>query len=127
MTGQEPARFVFRLFWSSAFVALSSSILLTGCAETLPERVGLVPGAEDVEVIGDQPNRDIYEPIGGVTARVMSTEVSAAVREAKNELRNQAAKKGATFVSIDEVTSRASWDLRNKTVVSITGTAYRLK
>ncbi len=127
MTGQEPARFVRRLFWSLAFVASSSSFLLTGCVETLPEQVALVPGADDVEVIADQPNSDIYEPIGGVTARVMATEVSSAVREAKNELRNQAAKKGATFVSVDDVSSRASWDLRNKTVVSMTGTAYKVK
>lgn len=102
--------------------------LATGaCAENLPNAIALAPGADQVEVVSDPPNPDIYEPVGGVNARVATTEVDVAVREAKNELRNQAAKKGATFVSIDEVNSRPSWDLRGRTVVSMTGTAYRQK
>jgi uncharacterized protein YbjQ (UPF0145 family) len=75
--------------------------------------------------VSDPPNLEVYEPVGGVGTRVVATEVSEAVRQAKNELRNQAAKKGATFVSIEEMTSRASWDLRGHTVVSMTGTAFR--
>lgn len=106
---------------------LFAVVLTSGCAENLPSEVPLAPGADQVEVVSDPPNAEIYEPVGGVTARVASTEVSTAVREAKNELRNQAAQKGATFVSIDEIGSRPSWDLRGRTVVTMSGTAYRQK
>ena len=120
-------RFAFhmsRFFEVTTIVAVLS---LSGCAETFPEIVALAPGADNVEVVSDPPNPDVYEPVGGVNARVAGTEVSTAVREAKNELRNQAAQKGATFVSIDDITSRASWDLRGRTIVSMSGTAYRAK
>jgi hypothetical protein len=113
-----------RSFVSYFVIAISTT---TGCAENLPSEVPLAPGADAVEVVSDPPNADIYEACGGVTARVAATEVSAAVREAKNELRNQAAAKKATFVSIDETASRPSWDLRGRTVVTMTGTAYRQK
>jgi hypothetical protein len=99
----------------------------SGCVENLPERIALAPGAEGVEIVSDPPNPEVYEPVGGVSARVAATEVGEAVRYATYELRNQAAKKGASFVSIDEVTSRASWDLRGRTVVSMVGTAFRQK
>ena len=98
---------------------------VVGCIETVPQQVALAPEADHVEVVTDSPNLEVYEPAGGVTARVVTTEVSEAVRRAKNELRNQAAKKGATFVSIEEVSSRATWDLRCRTVVTMTGTAFR--
>lgn len=115
----------------SAPAASLALLLLSGglaaCAENLPSEVALAAGAEQVEVVSDPPNSDIYEPVGGVSARIAATEVSAAVREAKNELRNQAAQKGASFVSIDETSSRPSWDLRGRTVVSMTGTAYKQK
>jgi len=108
--------------------ALVIGLLLTaGCAETFPDVVPLAPGADDVEVISDPPNEEVYEAVGGVSARVSGIETTIAVREAKNALRNQAAKRGATFVSIDEVSSRPSFDLRGKTIVSISGTAYRAK
>ena len=106
------------------FVTLAT---LGGCAESFPGEVALAPGADHVEVVSDPPNTDVYEPVGGVSTRVAGSEVSTAVREAKNALRNQAAEKGATFVSIDEISSRASWDLRGRTIVSMTGTAYRAK
>jgi carbon monoxide dehydrogenase subunit G len=98
-----------------------------GCVENLPDVITLTPGASNVEVISDTPNSDVYVAVGQVSARVGGVEVSTAVREAKNELRNQAAARGATFVSIDEISSRASWDLRGRTVVSMTGTAYKQK
>jgi hypothetical protein len=98
-----------------------------GCSETFPDIVPLVPGADNVEVVSDPPNADAYEPVGAVSATVAGTEVSTAVREAKNELRNQASQRGASFVSIDEISSRASWDLRGRTIVSMTGTAFRAR
>jgi len=108
-------------------LALLAVLTCAACAETFPDVVPLAPGADDVEVISDPPNEEVYEAVGGVSARVSGTETSTAVREAKNALRNQAARRGATFVSIDDISSRPSFDLRSKTVVSISGTAYRAK
>lgn len=109
--------------------AIVAGLLLSiaGCAERFPDIVPLAPGADDVEVVSDPPNEDVYEAVGGVSARVSGIETTTAVREAKNALRNQAAKRGASFVSIDDVSSRPSFDLRGKTIVSISGTAYRAK
>jgi|GEM_PF-2269775 len=100
---------------------------LPGCAETLPDKVVLKPDAANVEIIADPPNAEIYEPAGEVNAQIIGREVQEAFRQAFNELRNQAAAKGATFVAVDDVTSRAAWDFSGRTIVSVVGTAYRTK
>lgn len=99
----------------------------SACETTLPEKVSLVPGASDVEVVSDPPNPETYEPAGEVSAQVVSHEVGDGLRQAANELRNEAARRGATFVSIDEVVSRAAWDFSGRVVVTISGTAYKPK
>lgn len=93
----------------------------------MPEKVALVPGASNVEVVSDPPNPELYEAAGEVSAAVVAREVGDGLRQAANELRNQASKKNATFVSIDDVTSRATWDFSGRVVVTITGTAYKVK
>ena len=111
--------------------ARSLSVILvlacTGCETTLPEKVALVPNASMVEVVSDPPNPQSYEAVGEVYAEVIAREVGDGLRQAANELRNQAAKKGASFVSIEEVSSRAAWDFSGRVVVTIVGTAYTPK
>ncbi len=108
-------------------LALLLLALCSGCESTLPEKVALVPGANNVEVVSDPPNPETYEPVGEVSAQVLGREVGDSLRQAANELRNQGAKKGATFVSIDEVSSRPAWDFSGRVVVTIAGTAYKPK
>jgi hypothetical protein len=108
------ASFVALLFFCAACAA---------CESTIPEKVALVPGANTVEVVSDPPNPELYDGAGEVSAQVVAREV----RQAANDLRNQAAKKGATFVSIDDVSSRATWDFSGRVVVTIVGTAYKVK
>jgi hypothetical protein len=98
-----------------------------GCVDTFPDKVALAPNAANVEVVSDPPNPDVYEPVGEVSAKVIAKEVGEAFREAANELRNKAAAKGASFVSIDDVSSRAAWDFSGRTVVTMAGTAYKPK
>src|SRR5262245_54043134 len=86
---------------------LVGSVLGIGCIGYLPETVALVPGAANVEVVSDPPNIEVYEPAGEVSAQVVGRETGEALRQAANELRNQAAARGATFVSIEEVSSRS--------------------
>ena len=99
----------------------------TGCIDALPDKVPLRPEAGNVEVINEPPNAEIYEPAGEVRAQVIGREVQEALRQAFNQLRNQAAAKGATFIAVDDVTSRAAWDFSGRTIVTLVGTAYRTK
>ncbi len=117
------ARFVLLLVLAS-FVLLAGA---PGCADTLPEKIILTPGADNVEVINEPPNTEVYEPAGEVTAQVVGRETQEALRQALNQLRNKAAAKGATFIAVDDVTSRAAWDFSGRTIVTLVGTAYRPK
>ncbi|MBX3190275.1 MAG: hypothetical protein KF819_24970 [Labilithrix sp.] len=98
-----------------------------GCAINLPEKVALLPEAANVEIITEPPNKDVYEPAGEVSAQVIGRESQDAMRQAFNQLRNQAASKNASFVAIDDVTAHAAWDFSGRTVVTLVGTAYRPK
>jgi imidazoleglycerol phosphate dehydratase HisB len=100
---------------------------LGACIPEIPDKVSLASGASNVEVVSDPPNRDVYEAVGEVTAQVIGREVGEAFRQAANMLRNEAAKKGATFVSIDDLSSRAAWDFSGRTIVTMVGTAFRPK
>ena len=99
----------------------------TGCIDGLPDKVALRPEAGNVEIISEPPNLEIYEPAGEVRAQVIGHEVQEALRQAFNQLRNQASAKGATFIAVDDVTSRAAWDFSGRTIVTLVGTAYRTK
>lgn len=110
-----------------AWVVLVLAATPLGCAETFPDRVALQPEARNVEVVTDVPNEDVYESVGAVSAQVVARDSGEAFHEATNALRNQAAKRGATFVSIEEVTSHAARDFSGRTVVSMAGTAFKPK
>lgn len=113
-------------FLAAVLVALG--LASAGCAhEKLPDRVVLRPEAQNVEIISEPPNAEIYEPAGEVTAKIIGRDNSVSLREAFNNLRNQAAAKGATFVAVDEVSSTAAWDLSGRTILTLVGTAYRTK
>jgi hypothetical protein len=98
-----------------------------GCSINLPEKVALAPNAGNVEILNEPPNKEVYEAVGEVSAQVIGREVTDALGSAFNQLRNQAAAKGATFVAVEDVTSRAAWDFSGRTIVTIVGTAYRPK
>ncbi|WP_146651340.1 hypothetical protein [Labilithrix luteola] len=107
-----------------AFVAL---LAVTGCQASLPDKVALSPEAQNVEMLSDPPNLEVYEPAGEVSTQVIGREVGETFRQAFNALRNQAHAKGASFVMIEDVASHAAWDLSGRTIVSVSGTAFRPK
>jgi hypothetical protein len=112
---------------SLAVVVALAGLGTAGCVMTLPEKVALTPEAANVEVLSEPPNLETYEPAGEVRAHVMGRETEHALRQGMNELRNQAAAKGATFVAVDDVSAQSAWDFSGRTVVTILGTAYRTK
>jgi hypothetical protein len=116
-----------RAFSLLALLTGFAGAAVTGCADTLPEKIALSPNASNVEVLSEPPNIETYEPAGEVTAHVIGRETQNALHEAMNELRNKAAAKGATFVAVDDVTAHAAWDFSGRTVVTIVGTAYKTK
>ncbi len=105
----------------------ASTLGMGGCVEALPEKIALKAEAADVEVIHETPNLDVYESAGDVSATVIGREVDQAFKQAFNSLRNQAAAKGATFVAVNDVSARSSWDMSGRMIVSIVATAYKPK
>jgi hypothetical protein len=96
----------------------------SACNELVPEKVVLTPAGSEVELVTEPPNSDVYVEIGGATARAMGVEKGEAFNQARNALRNEAAKKGGSIVKIDDVSASLAWDV-GQTVVRITGSVYK--
>ncbi|MCL2777374.1 MAG: hypothetical protein FWD73_05170 [Polyangiaceae bacterium] len=109
--------------WIGFFTLVAA---LAGCVDTLPDRVALAPEAQRVEIIYDAPNLEAYEPAGEVSARTIGHELSESRRQTEYALRNQAGAKGASFVLVEDATSRAAGDFSGRIVVSAYGTAFKL-
>jgi hypothetical protein len=95
--------------------------------EALPENIALQPQAGNVEILNEAPNAEIYESAGEVSAKVVGHHTQDAIRQAMNQIRNQAAAKNATFVAVGDVTAHAAWDFSGRTIVTMVGTAYKSK
>lgn len=107
----------------SAFACAS---MIAGCEEAVPQSIVLSSSAEQVELVSEAPNTDVYVEIGEVSGRAMGVEKHDAFNAARNALRNATAQKNGTIVRIDNVDAKVAWDV-GMTVVLITGTAYRTK
>jgi hypothetical protein len=107
------------------FVMSVTATMAIGCAEQLPETAPMTPAADRVEVVSEKPNKDLYQAVGEVTARMAGSELNGATREAKNALRNQAASRGASLVWVDDTTADTPWNGRGKVIVAMSGTAYK--
>lgn len=101
-----------------------SVALLSGCAEQLPDHVDLMPAAADVDFTEDPPGADGYKMVGQVTGVAAAHDPDVAEEAARNDMRNNAAKLGATVVKIDEDKGEAL-PLEDKTKVELVGRAYR--
>jgi hypothetical protein len=108
--------------------ALSLGFLLAfasgACNEAVPEKVVLSPEGSEVELVTEPPNSDVYQEIGGATTRAMGVEKAESFNQARNALRNEAARRGGTIVKIDDVSASLAWDV-GQTVVRVTGTIYK--
>jgi hypothetical protein len=107
-----------------AFAAALLCVAVVGCAPAYPEQVPLTPKGEQVELVSDPPSTESYTEVGTIEVAAMGKERADALLQARNALRNQAASRGATLVSVDFLESTLVWE-RGKTVVRLTGTAYR--
>lgn len=110
----------------AALAALGLGVATGGCAEAIPEKVVLKPEGEKVEVVSEKPNPDLYVALGEVVGTASGVDKDAAYEQAKNDLRNQVSARGGTVVGIDNVDSKLQMGTR-KTVVKLSGTAYKAK
>lgn len=100
---------------------------LTACVELPPDHIVLLPQAENVEVISEKPNLDVYEQYGTVSGEASGLGATEATVNARNALRNKAAALRATFVGVDDTSVALAWDFSGKTVVTMKGHVYRIK
>lgn len=113
------------LFAVVIFVFASASVSI-GCDEAVPQKIVLSSAGEQVELVSEPPNSEVYVEIGEVSGRAQAVEKHDAFNAARNALRNATAAKNGTIVRIDNVDARVAWDV-GTTVVLVTGTAYRTK
>jgi hypothetical protein len=99
-------------------------LLLSSCAEALPEHVELTPAAETVEFAMEAPSPNTYKLVGQVIGLAAAKDVEVAQEAAKNDLRNKAAALGASLVTIDENLGEPM-PLAEKTKVKLVGRAYK--
>jgi hypothetical protein len=98
-----------------------------GCWDLPPGNVPLNADAENVEILSEAPNLDIYESFGEITVDAIGKGNLEAQASAKHLLRNRAAEKHARFVSIDDASTSFAWDFSGRTVVTIRGRLFRIK
>ena len=113
------------LFATLLFATLFAG-MVSGCEEGVPQVVVLSSSGEQVELVSEPPNEEVYAEIGEVIGRARAVEKYDAFNLARNSLRNQTAEKGGTIVRIDNVDARLAWEV-GETVVVVTGTAYKTK
>jgi hypothetical protein len=104
--------------------ALLAFVVMLGCSESLPEHVQLLPAAEQVEFAAEPPSVDGYKLLGQVEGVAAATELDVAQQAARNDLRNKAAKMGASLVTVDQDLAEPL-PLTYKMKVRLVGRAYQ--
>ncbi len=89
--------------------------------------VPLSPAGEQVEILAELPNHDVYEPFNEITVQAIGHGSEDARNSARHLLRNRGAELHARFVSIDEASAAFAWDFSGRTIVTLRGHAYRMK
>jgi hypothetical protein len=98
-----------------------------GCWDLPPGNVPLTPEADNVEILTEAPNLDVYESFGEVTVDSIGSDNKDAQVSARHALRNRAAQLKARFVSIDDASASFAWDFSGRTIVTIRGRVFRMK
>jgi hypothetical protein len=103
---------------------LAIPIVVSGCAENLPEKVDLTPEADKVEFAQEPPSPNAWKMVAKVKGVAASSDPDVAEQAARNDVRNKAAALGATLVKIDEDIGQGM-ALEGKTKVTVSARAYK--
>jgi hypothetical protein len=85
-----------------------------------------MPGADRIELVTREPDRDQFEFLGDVEGTAKG-DLSEATQNARNDIRNRAARLGATLVTIDTNTNGNAMDWTGRNQVVLNGRAFRSK
>ena len=107
--------------------ALALPACTLGCLDLPPANVPLSSAGEDVEILTDSPNLDLYESYGDLTVDAIGMGSREAQLSARHLLRNRAGAMHARFVSVDDASASFAWDFSGRTVVTIRGRVFRVK
>jgi hypothetical protein len=107
-----------------AVLALGLCTSLSACAGS--EEIPLSPSATRIEIITSEPDRGQYEYAGDVTGSAKGS-LEEATQNARNDLRNRAARLRATVVKLDTSTAANAMDWTGRNQVVLMGRAFRPK
>ncbi len=105
-------------------VAFLASVLLCGCAGSLPEHIDLQPAAAQVEFASEPPSPNAYKLVGQIEGLSAASDLDVAQQAAHNDLRNKAAALGASLVTVDQDLAEPL-PLTYKMKVRLVGRAYQ--
>lgn len=110
---------------AAAMAAVLLSPLFTGCLNETPTapRV-LSPEGSEVAIAMSTPSPSAYECVGKVVAYDVDKESYLAEQSAQRELRNEAAKMGASLVTVDSTSGQRVF-LQDRVKVTLRGRAFR--
>jgi hypothetical protein len=111
----------------SRLLLLALAFSSAGCWDLPPGNVPLNPDAENVEILSETPNLDVYESFGELTVDAIGNGNKDAQMSARHLLRNRAAQMHARFVSVDDASASIAWDFSGRTVVTLRGRVFRVK
>jgi hypothetical protein len=97
---------------------------LNACAGS--DLIALTPEASRIEVITAEPDRAAYDFVGEVHGSAKGG-LEEANENARNDIRNRAARLGATLVKLDTTTAANAMDWTGRNQVVLTGRAFRPK
>lgn len=103
---------------------LTAALVAAGCATAPKTPAALSPEGADVAVAVDTPSPRLARPLGGLVVAAEGKDALTAERAAENELRNRAAKMGATLVKIDDSIGQKVL-LSDDTRVTLVARAYK--
>lgn len=108
----------------SITLTIVAAALAAGCAQEPKTPASLSPEGAEVAVAMDTPSPRLSRPVGKIRVSAAARGLSNAEQAAQWELRNRAAKMGATLVKIDDDIGEVVL-LSDETRVTLSATAYR--
>ncbi len=116
-----------RLSLLAVTLAVGSALAQTACTEELPASVALSSQGEQIEISYDPMPADTYADLGDVVGSGIGTTNSDAEQNARNDLRNNVAKVGGTYVHVLDTQQTAYGYFSLKVKVMLRGVAYKPK
>ena len=87
-------------------------------------RVSLENGAEKIEIVSGEPDRNKCKFLGDVQGEAKASDIGVATTNARNDIKNKSKKLGADIVMLDGTVSANAMDWSGRNKVVLTGRAF---